>query len=105
MRFYQKEHKYYCGIDLHARSMYVCIVNRRGKILYHRNLDTNPEILFNIIFPYLDDVVVCWAQRLSIEKPFHELLCDFWIYFLYGFRNRSKTFCRSNSRKSTTQKT
>ena len=59
MRFYQKEHKYYCGIDLHARSMYLCIVNRRGKILYHQNLVTNPEILFNIIFPYLDDIVVC----------------------------------------------
>ena len=59
MRFYQKEHKYYCGIDLHARAMYVCIVNRKGKILYHHNLETSPEILFNIIFPYLEDVVVC----------------------------------------------
>lgn len=69
MRFYQKEHKYYCGIDLHARAMYVCIVNRKGKILYHHNLETNPEILFNIIFPYLEDVVVC------VECMF----CWYWI--------------------------
>ena len=27
MRFYTKQHKAYCGIDLHARSMYVCILN------------------------------------------------------------------------------
>ena len=24
MRFYTNQHRYYCGIDLHARSMYVC---------------------------------------------------------------------------------
>ena len=26
MRFYTKQHKYHCGIDLHARSMYICIL-------------------------------------------------------------------------------
>jgi hypothetical protein len=33
MRFYTKAHKHHCGIDLHARSMYVClrsVVVRRG---------------------------------------------------------------------------
>jgi hypothetical protein len=24
MRFYTKQHQYYCGIDLHARRMYTC---------------------------------------------------------------------------------
>ena len=24
MRFYQQQHPYYCGIDLHARTMHVC---------------------------------------------------------------------------------
>jgi len=28
MRFYTKQHKYSCGIDLHARSMYVCILDK-----------------------------------------------------------------------------
>ena len=27
MRFYTKQHKYYCGIDLHTRTMYVCILD------------------------------------------------------------------------------
>ena len=26
MRFYTKPYQFYCGIDLHARSMYVCIL-------------------------------------------------------------------------------
>ncbi|MGH8606335.1 MAG: TIR domain-containing protein, partial [Gammaproteobacteria bacterium] len=28
MRFYTQQHKFYCGIDLHARTMYVCILNQ-----------------------------------------------------------------------------
>jgi hypothetical protein len=36
MRFYTQQHDFYCGIDLHARSMYVCILNRDGKIVLHR---------------------------------------------------------------------
>ena len=31
MRFYTKQHHAYGGIDLHARSMYVCSLNQDGK--------------------------------------------------------------------------
>jgi hypothetical protein len=24
MRFYNRQHRHYCGIDLHVRTMYVC---------------------------------------------------------------------------------
>ena len=30
MRFYNQQHKHYCGIDLHARKMYVCIIDQKG---------------------------------------------------------------------------
>jgi hypothetical protein len=33
MRFYNAQHKFYCGIDLHARTMYVCILDHHGEIL------------------------------------------------------------------------
>lgn len=33
MRFYTNTHNYYCGIDLHAKTMYLCIFDREGKIL------------------------------------------------------------------------
>ena len=33
MRFYNAQHQFYCGIDLHARTMYVCILNQDGEIL------------------------------------------------------------------------
>ena len=66
MRFYKQQHKYYCGIDLHARKMYVCILDQNGKTKVHQNIKTDPEQFFELIFPYLDDVVVgvecvfCW---------------------------------------------
>lgn len=58
MRFYNQQHKFYCGIDLHARKMYVCIIDSRGKTKVHRNMKTDPETLFDTIFPFLEDVVI-----------------------------------------------
>jgi transposase len=58
MRFYTNPHPFYCGIDLHARSMYVCIVNRDGEILMHRNMKAVPEPFLKAIVPYRDNLVV-----------------------------------------------
>jgi len=58
MRFYTQQHKHYCGIDLHARKMYVSIVDNKGKTKFHRNLKTDPELLFEVLFEYLEDIVV-----------------------------------------------
>lgn len=43
MNFYTQQHKHYCGIDLHARAMYVCILDQQGNKLVHKNLPTTPE--------------------------------------------------------------
>ncbi len=42
MRFYTNQHRYYCGIDLHARSMYVLILYTQSQILLHRNMACAP---------------------------------------------------------------
>jgi len=66
MNFYNQQHKYYCGIDLHARKMYVCILDQKGKTMVHENIKTDPELLFKLLSPYLEDIVVgvecvfCW---------------------------------------------
>src|SRR5919197_6121041 len=57
-RFYTQQHQFYCGIDLHARTMYVCILNQDGEILLHRNMKTSPETLLRNIAPDRADVVV-----------------------------------------------
>ena len=67
MRFYTGQHRYYCGIDLHARTMYVCILEHEGgKVVLHRNLRCEPDLFLRAVEPYRDDLVVgvecifCW---------------------------------------------
>src|SRR6266478_5873444 len=58
MNFYTQQHTYYYGIDLHAKAMYVCILDQSGTKLVHKNLPTTTEAFLRIIAPYRDDVVV-----------------------------------------------
>ena len=58
MQFYTGQHRYYCGIDWHARQMYVCIVNQEGAILVHRNIKTDPTYFLELIAPHRDDLAV-----------------------------------------------
>jgi len=58
MRFYTKAHKHYCGIDLHARTMYVCVLSSEGVVLLHQDLPCNAERFLAVIAPYRDDLVV-----------------------------------------------
>jgi transposase len=58
MRFYTQQHQFYCGIDLHARTMYVCILNHAGEILVHRDMKASPETVLKAIAPYREDIVI-----------------------------------------------
>ncbi len=44
MDFYIKQHKYYCGIDLHTSKMRCCIVNQKNEELINTNLDCDQNI-------------------------------------------------------------
>lgn len=58
MRFSTNQQQYYCGVDLHARRMYICIVNHAGEILVHRNMKAAPEPFLKAVAPYRDGLVV-----------------------------------------------
>ena len=58
MRFYTEQHTHHCGIDLHARSMYLCIMDQNGKVLLHRNMRATPEAFLKAVAPYREDLVV-----------------------------------------------
>ena len=76
MRFSTKVHEAYCGIDLHARSMYVCILSRDGEIILHRTMPTTPEIFLKAIAPYHQDLMVAlecmftwyWPADLCVQE-------------------------------------
>ncbi len=50
--------KYFCGIDLHSETMYICIMNKPGKILYHCEHSINTEEFLKIIKPYRKSIVI-----------------------------------------------
>ena len=58
INFYTQQHKHYCGIDLHAKAMYVCILDPNGTKLVHKNLPTTPEAFLRLIAPHKEDLVV-----------------------------------------------
>ena len=66
MRFYSGKHKHHCGIDLHARSLYVCVVDGEGHVLLHKNLPAEPQALLAALLPFREGLVVaaecmhCW---------------------------------------------
>jgi transposase len=58
MNFYTQQHKYYCGIDLHAKSMYLCIISQEGDIVLQRNIRTSSEVFLKTIERFREDIVV-----------------------------------------------
>jgi len=66
MNFYNNTHPYYCGIDLHARVLYVCIIDQAGNTCLHKEISADPEQLRKLLNPYIGNVVVgvecmhCW---------------------------------------------
>jgi transposase len=78
MRFYTQQHRYYCGIDLHARSLYLCILDQAGKVLVHRKLACDRDELLKVLKPYRKDLAVAveclfcwyWVADLCEEQGF-----------------------------------
>jgi len=66
MNFYNNIHEYYCGIDLLARSLYVCILNQAGETVLHKEIQAKPDLLADLLDPYIGHIVVgvecmhCW---------------------------------------------
>jgi transposase len=45
-------------VDLHARTMYLCIVNQADDILYHKEIPTKAGLFLDKLAPYREDIVV-----------------------------------------------
>ena len=58
MRFYQQPHRFYCGVDLHARSMYLCIRDADGNVVLHQNLAAQADTFLAAIEPFREGLVV-----------------------------------------------
>ena len=60
MKYYTSTTQFNCGIDLHARQMYVCLMDRNGKKLVHTNIKHNDfDYFLKLVAPYRHDLTVC----------------------------------------------
>ncbi len=51
MRFYTGQHTHYCGVDLHTKTMYLCILGIQGQVLLQRNMLANPATFLKAVVP------------------------------------------------------
>ena len=54
MRFYNQPHRFYAGVDLHARSLYLCVLDQAGNVVFDGNLAAGPEALTRALAPFRD---------------------------------------------------
>ena len=58
MRFYTRQHRFYCGIDLHARLLAICIVDEAGTVVLRKQIPDDKQLLREALAPFRPDVVV-----------------------------------------------
>jgi transposase len=58
MRCYNQPHRFYAGVDLHARSMFTHILDDRGQTVFERDLPAGPDAFVDAIAPFRDGLVV-----------------------------------------------
>src|SRR5437660_12583231 len=60
MKYYTSSTEFNCGIDLHARQMYVCLMDRQGNKRVHTNVKDNDFRCFlKLVEPYKHDLTDC----------------------------------------------
>jgi hypothetical protein len=58
MRFYNQPHRFYCGVDLHARTLALCILDASGAVVLRRSVAAAPAAFLEAVAPYRDGLAV-----------------------------------------------
>jgi transposase len=99
MKYYTSTTEFNCGIDLHARSMYVCLMDRDGKKLVHTNVKNNDfEFFLKLVAPYRQDLTVCaecmfgwyWLADACQQAGLHFVLAHaLYLRAIHGGKNKN----------------
>jgi hypothetical protein len=49
MNFYNQPHQFYCGIDLHARLLAICILDHAGNIVCQTSIEADKQTSLSLI--------------------------------------------------------
>jgi hypothetical protein len=58
MNYNNTQHQFYCGVDLHARSMFVHVLDKKGKTVFEEDLPADADAFLHAIKPFRRNLVV-----------------------------------------------
>ena len=59
-RFSHQQHRFSCGVDLHARTLALCILDARGAILQQQTIAASPDTFLKALTPFRDGLALAW---------------------------------------------
>lgn len=99
MKHYTSSTQFNCGIDLHARQMYVCLMDRDGTKRVHTNVKNNDFNFFlKLVGPYRHDLTVCcecmfgwyWLADACEKAGLHFVLAHaLYLRAIHGGKNKN----------------
>src|SRR5262245_50482541 len=96
MRFYTQQHRFYCGIDLHARTISLCILDAAGAIAREATLDATRAAVLDAVAPYRDGLVVaceCMFAWYSLADLCEDTGIPFVLFNWPRMKHGSNTDC------------
>src|SRR5262245_23939751 len=58
MRVYNQSHRFYCGVDLHARTLALCILDAAGATVLQKTISAASDAFLKTIAPFRDGLAV-----------------------------------------------
>jgi hypothetical protein len=58
MRLYKEQHRFYAGVDLHARSLFTHILDDKGRTVFEKDLPAAPDAFLQAVRPFRRGLVV-----------------------------------------------
>lgn len=99
MKYYKTTTEYNCGIDLHTKQMYICVMDREGSILVHKNIKGNDFSFFlKLVAPYRQSLtVVCeccynwyWLADACMDADIEFVLAHaLYLKHIHGGKNKN----------------
>ena len=83
MRFYTNQHPFYCGVDLHARTMSLCVLDSAGQVRLEETTGTGPHRFLGMVQPFRSGLVVA-AECVFCWYWLADLCADEGIEFVLG---------------------
>ena len=80
---YNRPHRFYCGVDLHARTMFTHVLDAKGKTVFEQDLPADPAAFLAAVAPFRDGLVV-GAECMFAWYWLADLCAEHGIPFVLG---------------------